>query len=243
MSSMNSSATRNRHTRSRVYCHCHLNCELFTCRRGPNSGRKFYRCINNRTDDDCRYFKWIDEVEEASYGTYDEYEGFEVKIFKKLEWIIFLIKVFIATVLLDITIHLCFDKLSRGSKRQQRYLTWVKQIGKERQLAWKSSSGGIQAGKNRDDTCKQSTNNTPLIYILLSLWDMTRQAFMIKGHELTFIIDEVALITDLPNAENPNSFCFLLKLAENLTSFRFLLKQAENLDLFADDPSHRATKG
>ncbi|KAL0914990.1 hypothetical protein M5K25_015385 [Dendrobium thyrsiflorum] len=106
MSSTNLSATKDRRTRSRVYCHCHLNCVLYTCHRGPYSGRKIYRCINNRTEDDCRYFKWIDEVEDASYGTHDEYEGFEAKICKKLDWIIFLIKVFIATVLLDIAIRL-----------------------------------------------------------------------------------------------------------------------------------------
>ncbi|KAH0448332.1 hypothetical protein IEQ34_022132 [Dendrobium chrysotoxum] len=41
----------------------------------------------------------------------------------------------------------------------------------------------------------------------------------------------------LGEAENLNSFRFLLKQAENLNSFRFLLKQAENPDLLANDPS------
>ncbi|KAL0904990.1 hypothetical protein M5K25_027159 [Dendrobium thyrsiflorum] len=134
---------RDRLTRSRVYSHCHLNCVLYTCHRGPNSGRKIYRSINNRTEDNCRYFKWIDEVEDASYGTHDEYEEFEAKICKKLYWIIFLIKVFIATVLLDIAIRLWLG--GKGS----RDLTRVKQNGKKSRLAWKSSYGG----KNRDDTC------------------------------------------------------------------------------------------
>ncbi|KAH0456362.1 hypothetical protein IEQ34_014269 [Dendrobium chrysotoxum] len=40
----------------------------------------------------------------------------------------------------------------------------------------------------------------------------------------------------LKRAENPDSFCFLLKQAENLNSFRFLQKRAENPDLLANDP-------
>ncbi|KAH0451414.1 hypothetical protein IEQ34_018713 [Dendrobium chrysotoxum] len=44
-------------------------------------------------------------------------------------------------------------------------------------------------------------------------------------------------------AENPDSFCFLLKQAENLTSFCFLLKQVKNLDFLANDPSRRDTNG
>ncbi|KAH0469946.1 hypothetical protein IEQ34_001504 [Dendrobium chrysotoxum] len=42
-------------------------------------------------------------------------------------------------------------------------------------------------------------------------------------------------------AENPNSFRFLLKQAENPDSFCFLLKQPENLDLLADNPSTENT--
>ncbi|KAH0449779.1 hypothetical protein IEQ34_020471 [Dendrobium chrysotoxum] len=41
--------------------------------------------------------------------------------------------------------------------------------------------------------------NLPLIYMLLSLWDVSRQAFIIKGHELQFTADEVALLIGLPN--------------------------------------------
>ncbi|KAH0454970.1 hypothetical protein IEQ34_016894 [Dendrobium chrysotoxum] len=41
--------------------------------------------------------------------------------------------------------------------------------------------------------------NTLLIYILLSCWDVSKQSFDIKGHELKFLADDIALLTGLPN--------------------------------------------
>ncbi|PKU81074.1 hypothetical protein MA16_Dca017449 [Dendrobium catenatum] len=44
-----------------IYCHFNLQCQIYTCYKANNRGRKFYRCPRNRSKDDCRYFKWIDE--------------------------------------------------------------------------------------------------------------------------------------------------------------------------------------
>ncbi|KAI0499753.1 hypothetical protein KFK09_017961 [Dendrobium nobile] len=108
MSSSNSSVVRARRNQSLVYCHCHLKCVLFTCHQGPNSGRQFYRCIYNRSDDDCHYFKWVDEEEEPCYVTRYEFNAFDRKTSKKLDRILLMIKVFVAVVLIDVTIRLYF---------------------------------------------------------------------------------------------------------------------------------------
>ncbi|PKU69782.1 hypothetical protein MA16_Dca019058 [Dendrobium catenatum] len=108
MSSSNSSVVRARQHQSLVYCHCHLKCVLFTCPQGPNSGRQFYRCIYNRSDDDCHYFKWVDEEEEPCYVTCYEFNAFDRKTSKKLDRILLMIKVFVAVVLIDVTIRLYF---------------------------------------------------------------------------------------------------------------------------------------
>ncbi|KAH0459345.1 hypothetical protein IEQ34_012159 [Dendrobium chrysotoxum] len=55
-------------------------------------------------EDDYWYFKWTDDVEETSYGTPNEIEGFEARMAKKLDFIIFLMKLFIGVVLVDIAI-------------------------------------------------------------------------------------------------------------------------------------------
>ncbi|KAH0452854.1 hypothetical protein IEQ34_017178 [Dendrobium chrysotoxum] len=46
---------------SPIYCRCNLQCEIYTCYKTNNHGRKFYRCPRSRSEDDCRYFRWIDE--------------------------------------------------------------------------------------------------------------------------------------------------------------------------------------
>ncbi|PKU85620.1 hypothetical protein MA16_Dca003361 [Dendrobium catenatum] len=96
MSSSNSSVAKVRRQQSQVYCHCHLKCVLFTCHQGPNSGRQFYRCIYNRSDDDCHYFKWVDEEEEPCYVTYNELNVYKRRNSKKLDHILLMIKVFVA---------------------------------------------------------------------------------------------------------------------------------------------------
>ncbi|KAH0436251.1 hypothetical protein IEQ34_026448 [Dendrobium chrysotoxum] len=56
--------------------------------------------------------------------------------------------------------------------------------------------------------------NTPLIYMLLSCWDVSKQSFNIKGHELKFSADDVALLTGLPNTGS-----LIYWEAEPLTSY------------------------
>jgi len=41
--------------------------------------------------------------------------------------------------------------------------------------------------------------NVPLIYELISRWDISKQCFVIKGQPIPFTADEVALLTGLPN--------------------------------------------
>ncbi|PKU59632.1 hypothetical protein MA16_Dca027361 [Dendrobium catenatum] len=41
--------------------------------------------------------------------------------------------------------------------------------------------------------------NVPLIYMLLSNWDMKTESFIIKGQSLEFTSDEVALLIGMPN--------------------------------------------
>ena len=39
-------------------CNCGDTAKCFTVRKeGPNTGRKFYTCANNRT---CKFFEWVD---------------------------------------------------------------------------------------------------------------------------------------------------------------------------------------
>ncbi|PKU66736.1 hypothetical protein MA16_Dca014155 [Dendrobium catenatum] len=45
----------------------------------------------------------------------------------------------------------------------------------------------------------QMHQNVPLIYMLLSKWDMKTKSFIIKGQSLQFISDEVALLIGMPN--------------------------------------------
>ncbi|KAH0466060.1 hypothetical protein IEQ34_006163 [Dendrobium chrysotoxum] len=59
-----SSSRSTQSTRSQdnpIYCHCNMQCQIYTCYKANNRGRKFYRCPRNRSEDDCRYFRWIDE--------------------------------------------------------------------------------------------------------------------------------------------------------------------------------------
>ncbi|KAI0524548.1 hypothetical protein KFK09_003922 [Dendrobium nobile] len=41
--------------------------------------------------------------------------------------------------------------------------------------------------------------NAPLIYQLLTMWNIEKQSFIIEGHVVPFTADEVALLTGLPN--------------------------------------------
>ncbi|PKU63309.1 hypothetical protein MA16_Dca013353 [Dendrobium catenatum] len=80
MSSVNSSVRQEIRQHSQVYCHCHLKCVVYTCYRGLNRGKQFYRCIHNRTDDDCNFFKWINELEEPSLDTHYAWRGIDEKV-------------------------------------------------------------------------------------------------------------------------------------------------------------------
>ncbi|KAH0461666.1 hypothetical protein IEQ34_009241 [Dendrobium chrysotoxum] len=46
--------------------------------------------------------------------------------------------------------------------------------------------------------------NAPLIYQLMTMWDISKECFMIKGQVIPFSVDEVALLTGLPNREFNN---------------------------------------
>ncbi|KAH0466799.1 hypothetical protein IEQ34_004037 [Dendrobium chrysotoxum] len=67
--------------------------------------RVLSRCIHNRTDDDCGYFKWADELEDPSYVTHYELNCVETRISKKLDSIVFMMKVFVAVVVINIIIR------------------------------------------------------------------------------------------------------------------------------------------
>ncbi|KAH0452612.1 hypothetical protein IEQ34_019911 [Dendrobium chrysotoxum] len=56
--------------------------------------------------------------------------------------------------------------------------------------------------------------NTPLIYILLSCWDVSKQSFDIKRHEHKFSADDVALLIGLSNTGS-----LIYWEAEPLTSY------------------------
>ncbi|KAI0493343.1 hypothetical protein KFK09_027620 [Dendrobium nobile] len=43
------------------------------------------------------------------------------------------------------------------------------------------------------------SKNVPLMYMLVTNWDLKIESFIIKGHRLEFKFDEVALIIDMPN--------------------------------------------
>ncbi|PKU85387.1 hypothetical protein MA16_Dca003126 [Dendrobium catenatum] len=44
-----------------IYCHCNMQCSIYTYYKANNRGRKFYRCPRNKSEDDCRFFRWFDE--------------------------------------------------------------------------------------------------------------------------------------------------------------------------------------
>ncbi|KAI0524870.1 hypothetical protein KFK09_004260 [Dendrobium nobile] len=108
MSSSNSSVVKSRMQQSKLHCNCHLKCVVFTCHRGPNSGRQFYRCVYNQTEDDCRFFKWVDEEEEEepTYVTLIEFKASDARNSKKLDLILRMMKVFVVMVFIDITVRL-----------------------------------------------------------------------------------------------------------------------------------------
>ncbi|KAI0529655.1 hypothetical protein KFK09_002209 [Dendrobium nobile] len=108
MSSSNSSIAKIRPQHTYVYCRCHLKCVLYTCYRGPNSGRQFYRCIYNRSEDDCNFFKWVDEQEESSYVTHYKLKASDQRIAEKLNLILLTMKVFAVMIFIDITIRVYF---------------------------------------------------------------------------------------------------------------------------------------
>ncbi|KAL0927114.1 hypothetical protein M5K25_001272 [Dendrobium thyrsiflorum] len=108
MSSSGSSVVKIRLQHSKVYCHCDLKCILFTCRRGPNSGRQFYRCVYNRSEDDCSYFKWADELDEPSYVTHNEFKASDARNSKKLDSILLMMKVLLVMFFIDITVRVYF---------------------------------------------------------------------------------------------------------------------------------------
>ncbi|PKU62221.1 hypothetical protein MA16_Dca011514 [Dendrobium catenatum] len=105
---MSSSVVKNMPQHSKVYCHCHLKCVLFTCHRGHNSGRQFYRCVYNRSEDDCSYFKWVDELEDPSYVTHYELKAYEARNSKNFDSIRLMLKVLLVMVFIDITARVYF---------------------------------------------------------------------------------------------------------------------------------------
>ncbi|KAL0907561.1 hypothetical protein M5K25_021977 [Dendrobium thyrsiflorum] len=62
--SSSSSTTQGRNFSNQIYCHCNLQCTIFTSYQSRSRGRKFYRCSRSRTEGDCHYFRWCDEVNE-----------------------------------------------------------------------------------------------------------------------------------------------------------------------------------
>ncbi|KAI0527439.1 hypothetical protein KFK09_003040 [Dendrobium nobile] len=64
ISSRPSTSMRNREMP--IYCHCNLQCSIYTCYKPNNRGRKFYRCPRKRSEDDCQFFRWVDEQNDLS---------------------------------------------------------------------------------------------------------------------------------------------------------------------------------
>ncbi|PKU81102.1 hypothetical protein MA16_Dca027069 [Dendrobium catenatum] len=64
-----SSATPITNTSNRIYCHCNLRCTIYTSNKARSYGRKVYRCSRNRSEDDCNFFRWCDEVNDMPYDS------------------------------------------------------------------------------------------------------------------------------------------------------------------------------
>ncbi|PKU72867.1 hypothetical protein MA16_Dca013661 [Dendrobium catenatum] len=62
--SSSSSATPIGNPNNQVYCHCNLQCTIYTSYKSRSCGRKFYRCSRNRSEEDCHFFRWCDELNE-----------------------------------------------------------------------------------------------------------------------------------------------------------------------------------
>ncbi|PKU86774.1 hypothetical protein MA16_Dca020821 [Dendrobium catenatum] len=60
--SSSSSTMPIRNPSNRIYWHCNLQCTAYTSHKSHSKGRKFYRCSRNRSEDDCSFFRWCDEV-------------------------------------------------------------------------------------------------------------------------------------------------------------------------------------
>lgn len=104
MSSSLQSIVRDSSPDLKVYCRCNQQCLLYTCQRGENRGRKFYRCPRNCSQDSCDYFKWTDEIDQttAKYQllTYEE------KILKELESITFRVRIITKILIINVALLL-----------------------------------------------------------------------------------------------------------------------------------------
>ncbi|PKU72176.1 hypothetical protein MA16_Dca006769 [Dendrobium catenatum] len=67
--SSSSSAMPIRNSSNRIYCHCNMQCAVYTSHKSHSEGRKFYRCSRNRSEDDCNFFRWCDEVNDLPYDS------------------------------------------------------------------------------------------------------------------------------------------------------------------------------
>lgn len=70
---------------------------MYTCQSGKNHERQFYWCPRNRSKKDCKYFKWVDELNDTTIDmAYGESLAFQEMVNKNFEELKYLIKVLIA---------------------------------------------------------------------------------------------------------------------------------------------------
>ncbi|KAI0504919.1 hypothetical protein KFK09_015876 [Dendrobium nobile] len=110
MSSSLSSITRDTLQDHKIYCRCNQQCLVYTCQRGENRGRKFYRCPRNRSQDNCGYLKWVDETYQTINVTKYQLVAYEEKLTRKLESITFQVRIVIAILIINVALLLVLLK-------------------------------------------------------------------------------------------------------------------------------------